>query len=413
MIRKTLTSGWTLRREGYPEVYRVDGMPKMVHDVLLENGVIETPWLPGKTLECRWVGESEWVYETRFDAPGDRGYLDLGGVYVLADVYLNGARLGSCANIYAPHRFGADFLPEGNDLKVVIHPGITPDGQKRTDVAYRTGRHDFDTYLGNNPFFCRAGLFRDVTVCCPGAGKSNSSAPWAVLDGGGGQVRLRASAPAGRRVAHRPDRGRRRGRHLGAGGEIRRARFSVDTMIPVPDPALWNPVGRGPAESVYADPRPGLRRAEADRRKKTVGFRTLDSPSPCISSSTAGLCASTAAGLAPVDQVTLVWNRSGRRKSCAGAEGNMNTVRVWCEGEPVPDGFYDLCDRMAFWSAGFLRSASAPRRPGNLPAGSGGDGGAAEHHPSIILGAAATRTGCGTSFITTASLILWLKPLKR
>ena len=44
----------------------VAAMPAMVHDVLLAQGKIEEPWLPGGTAKCFWMGGRDWVYALRF-----------------------------------------------------------------------------------------------------------------------------------------------------------------------------------------------------------------------------------------------------------------------------------------------------------------------------------------------------------
>lgn len=36
-------------------------MPATVHDILLLQGKIEAPWLPGGTEKCFWVGEQDWI----------------------------------------------------------------------------------------------------------------------------------------------------------------------------------------------------------------------------------------------------------------------------------------------------------------------------------------------------------------
>lgn len=43
-------------------------MPAMVHDVLLQNGKIDAPWLPGRAEKYQWVAEQDWVYAVRFRA---------------------------------------------------------------------------------------------------------------------------------------------------------------------------------------------------------------------------------------------------------------------------------------------------------------------------------------------------------
>jgi len=81
------SSGWT----------SIAAMPAMVHDVLLAQGRIETPWLPGRAEKCRWVAEQDWLYATTFavDAVRREARLRFNGLDTIVDVYLNGEKIAS------------------------------------------------------------------------------------------------------------------------------------------------------------------------------------------------------------------------------------------------------------------------------------------------------------------------------
>ena len=41
-------------------------MPAQVHEILLQEGLIEDPALLGAPAKCMWVAEKDWIYRCRF-----------------------------------------------------------------------------------------------------------------------------------------------------------------------------------------------------------------------------------------------------------------------------------------------------------------------------------------------------------
>lgn len=78
----------------------------------------------------RWVEEQIWVYRRCFDAPsvsiGKRAWLVFDALDLVADIYLNGEKIGSHANVFTPYRIDVTGkLKEGeNSLAVRIEGGL-------------------------------------------------------------------------------------------------------------------------------------------------------------------------------------------------------------------------------------------------------------------------------------------------
>ncbi|MEI3847093.1 MULTISPECIES: glycoside hydrolase family 2 protein [unclassified Microbacterium] len=127
--RRLLHEGWTVRAGGGPgpAAALTDPLPAevpgCVHVDLLAAGVIDDPFVDDNEAAQRWIGQTDWVYESSFDwhpGPAARHDLLFEGLDTIADVFLNGAALFSARNQHRPH--GADVtsqLREGtNRLEV-------------------------------------------------------------------------------------------------------------------------------------------------------------------------------------------------------------------------------------------------------------------------------------------------------
>jgi len=145
-------------------------MPMMVHDILLEYKVIETPWLPGRALACKWVAETDWIYSVKFQAdPEKTSFIRFDGMDVIVDVYLNGRYLGSHSNMHLPLRIDVtnNLKPE-NCLVIHFHTPFQSKGDQWETIhefkgmEVRHSTHNYDNYLGAVPYFCRIGVYDGV-----------------------------------------------------------------------------------------------------------------------------------------------------------------------------------------------------------------------------------------------------------
>jgi len=141
----SLNGAWKIRAcddmHGRPEHYLgpdadetlfIDAtVPGEVHLDLMAAGLIEDVHVGTGARKARWVEEDMWVYRRQFDAPPEAtgakaAWLVFDGLDLQADVYLNGARVGSHDNAYTPCRFNvAGMLREGtNTLAVQLQSGL-------------------------------------------------------------------------------------------------------------------------------------------------------------------------------------------------------------------------------------------------------------------------------------------------
>jgi beta-mannosidase len=130
MQRSELSTGWRLELQGgdppvrLPESIPAE-VPGTVHTDLLAAGLIPDPYLDLNEEAVQWVGKTEAVYETRFDAPetGDeRVDLVFEGLDTIATIELNGSIVGRTRNQHRSYRFDVRALirPTDNRLRVTF-----------------------------------------------------------------------------------------------------------------------------------------------------------------------------------------------------------------------------------------------------------------------------------------------------
>ena len=98
-----------LAPEFVPEGWLDSHVPEDVRTVLRRNGLI-TGHYYGKDVDAeRWIDDQDWVYYRTFYADGSltgaRHALHFEGIDTLAEIYLNGVRIGDCENMHIRHSF--------------------------------------------------------------------------------------------------------------------------------------------------------------------------------------------------------------------------------------------------------------------------------------------------------------------
>jgi beta-mannosidase len=106
-------------------------VPGDVHTALIRAGVLPDPYYDENPEACGWVEDYEWWYRTTFTVPadlrGERFELVFEGLDTLADVYLNGEKVGSAQNMFTPYRFDVTShlrLDGQNLLAICFHPVV-------------------------------------------------------------------------------------------------------------------------------------------------------------------------------------------------------------------------------------------------------------------------------------------------
>jgi beta-galactosidase/beta-glucuronidase len=121
--RQILSDGWRVREvppDDVPEHNHLPWLPAQVpghvHLDLMRAGVIPDPFARMHERAVAWVDDRDWVYETTFTVEEPApvyAFLEFQGLDTVAEIELNGERLGESDNMLVPHEF-----PVGGRLKI-------------------------------------------------------------------------------------------------------------------------------------------------------------------------------------------------------------------------------------------------------------------------------------------------------
>lgn len=350
-----------------PEWIAVPRMPAMVHDVLVAAGKIEQPWLPGAAEKCRWVAERDWLYAVNFTAPagGGESWLRFAGLDTIVDVYLNGERVASHENMFAPLAVNVSGrLRRSNTLVLHFHSVFDLSGAKPVplrivngDAARRVRRpnHNYGAYLGPQPYFSRVGVYDAVILEHNDGSVLEEVLPEATLDDAMTQgtvtvsvtgrsqspsveVRARVLAPDGARSAE-----------VRVPALVRNGAFTAQPALRVPKPQLWWPRGYGAQPLYRVEVTLSAGGAVQHTERRTLGFRRITMPS-LLHFVVNGVPVRLWGGcwVAPRWD-TAVWDPPRVAQLFKMAENaHFNVFRVWAQTESPRDDFYDMADARGF-----------------------------------------------------------------
>ncbi len=126
MHRLPLTGEWQFRKSD-SETWWPATVPGSVHTDLMELGLIPDPFVADNEKRVMWVAESDWVYRRTFTVDAammkeQRISLVCEGLDTLAEVTLNGVRLGATDNMFRRYTWDVKSLlrPEGENELVIL-----------------------------------------------------------------------------------------------------------------------------------------------------------------------------------------------------------------------------------------------------------------------------------------------------
>ncbi|MFI1192492.1 glycoside hydrolase family 2 protein [Micromonospora sp. NPDC020750] len=372
MTRQSLSEGWVLRAVPGPQVPSeiIDRavpatVPGCVHTDLLAAGLIPDPYLDDNETALAWIGRTDWVYETTFDAPpGDADRVDLAcaGLDTVATVTLNGAEVGRTENMHRGHRFGVTSVlrPGANTLTVRFDSPYRYAEEHRDRLGDRPNAYpepfNFIRKTACNfgwdwgPTVVTAGIWQDIALDAWSTARLATVRPLVTAADGVGRVELRVEVE---RAAEEPVTVRAEVAGVAVEAVVAAGQRTAALTVEVRDPALWWPRGYGEqplhplAVTLHA----------ADGRKldawsRRIGFRVvrLDT-APDEHGSAFALHVNDV----PVFVRGVNWipddafpNRVTRERlaerfdQAAGA--NINLLRVWGGGRYESGDFYELAD---------------------------------------------------------------------
>ena len=369
---------------------------------LARAGLLPPPEQGLAALEWRRFEGHQWLYSREFDAPavpeGGRAVLRFEGIDTLADVFLDGEKIGEAANMLVPHEFDVTsrLRPGRNTVQVLIRSAFL-EAQESTAAlhAFQEGTADRArirkaAHMGGWDIFPRlyvSGLWRSAALVVEGPVRI-SEAFWVTGDyvrdpGGENRCRVRSyfkvSAPAplyfggaaGLRLSIRPAGGG------AAVAEDLRPLETVSTCVELSASGfdLWWPAGAG-AQPLYdaavelVDSATGETLARDVRR---IGFRTvelerddnfgLDRPGKFLFRVNGEPIYVRGTNWVPTDAIPCRQAARIGETLALVEEANCNLVRVWGGGVYEPDRFYDWCDEhgLLVWQDFMTGCAQTPQ----------------------------------------------------
>lgn len=155
-------------------------VPGNVELDLMAANLISDPSIGSNVNQLRKYENYQWCYTRIFDTPSlqkdQRLELLFGGIDCLADIWLNGVKIGEAANMLIEHQFDiTDYLNTGkNTLQVIIRSAVM-DGQKNILGNFSIGNFPAEEAVYTRkaphmygwdimPRLVSAGLWRDVEL---------------------------------------------------------------------------------------------------------------------------------------------------------------------------------------------------------------------------------------------------------
>ena len=366
MITAEIHSGWQMRQAGWEE-FLPASVPGSVYHDLMQNGKMDDPFWRDNFPKALKRMDHDYEYKTEFAADkallkSDAVLLRFEGIDTVADVFLNGEKLGRTENMHRTFEFEVKDLlkEEGNELRVLLHSPTrfikeeykhnVADGSEEAMVGFANLRKAHCMFGWDwGPRLPDAGLWRPVKLL--GIEKARVDSVYVTQKHEDGKVTL----------------------HFDVDADVydREALMGYTVLITDPDgketlckgspeeivierPQLWWPNGFGAQPLYTVEVRLYAGGKQVDAWKKRIGLRTLtmhiekDAYGESFAHEVNGVQVfAMGADYIPEDSIFPRINEARTRellRQCK--EAHFNTIRVWGGGYYPDDWFYDACDEM-------------------------------------------------------------------
>ena len=366
MITAEIHSGWQMRQAGWEE-FLPASVPGSVYHDLMQNGKMDDPFWRDNFPKALKRMDHDYEYKTEFAADkallkSDAVLLRFEGIDTVADIFLNGEKLGHTENMHRTFEFEVKDLlkEEGNELRVLLHSPTrfikeeykhnVADGSEEAMVGFANLRKTHCMFGWDwGPRLPDAGLWRPVKLL--GIEKARVDSVYVTQKHEDGRVTL----------------------HFDVDADVydREALMGYTVLITDPDgketlckgspeeivierPQLWWPNGFGAQPLYTVEVRLYAGGKQVDAWKKRIGLRTLtmhiekDAYGESFAHEVNGVQVfAMGADYIPEDSIFPRINEARTRellRQCK--EAHFNTIRVWGGGYYPDDWFYDACDEM-------------------------------------------------------------------
>ena len=366
MITAEIHSGWQMRQAGWEE-FLPASVPGSVYHDLMQNGKMDDPFWRDNFPKALKRMDHDYEYKTEFAADkallkSEAVLLRFEGIDTVADIFLNGEKLGHTENMHRTFEFEVKDLlkEEGNELRVLLHSPTrfikeeykhnVADGSEEAMVGFANLRKTHCMFGWDwGPRLPDAGLWRPVKLL--GIEKARVDSVYVTQKHEDGKVTL----------------------HFDVDADVydREALMGYTVLITDPDgketlckgspeeivierPQLWWPNGFGAQPLYTVEVRLYAGGKQVDAWKKRIGLRTLtmhiekDAYGESFAHEVNGVQVfAMGADYIPEDSIFPRINEARTRellRQCK--EAHFNTIRVWGGGYYPDDWFYDACDEM-------------------------------------------------------------------
>jgi beta-mannosidase len=365
-----LNGDWQVAQEGKDD-WIPARVPGCIHTDLLAARKIPDPFYRENEQAVQWVGETNWIYRRRFDAPPDllardRVLLRCDGLDTLATLKLNGQEIGRANNMFRVWEFDVKpSLQAGeNEIEITFASPLPylREMEAKRKLPEWAGWHEPKgrAWVRKEPcnfgwdwapVLITCGIWRNIGL--RGFDQARLDDILILQNHSAGKVELEIQItaevlrqeplPAGVRVLHQE-------REIAATKtELTNGRGRV--VLTIGNPKLWWPAGLG-AQPLY-EVRVELRDAGGkilDRANKRIGLRTLkllapDAENPLRFEVNGVPFFAKGANWIPADSFAPRVTPEKLRRYVADAVAvNMNMLRFWGGGYYEEDALYDVCD---------------------------------------------------------------------
>jgi beta-mannosidase len=346
-------------------------VPGSVHTDLLAAELIPDPYLDGNEKLLSWIGLTDWRYSTTFvwnPAGADRVELAFGGLDTVAEIDLNGVRVGATRNMHRSYTFDVTArLKAGlNELVVVFRSPIRAADAASLSLGYRphVNHHPYNALRKMACSFgwdwgidtATSGLWKPVTLVSWSTARLGSVRPIATVDGTvgtgtgtSGQVAVHVDVA---RATDAPLQLTASVAGVSSTVELAAGATSASVNLTVPAVELWWPAGYGEHPLYDLEVTLAESGTELDRTSTRIGFRTVEldttpdesgTPFTIVVNGTPVFVRG--ANWIPDDAFLHRVTRDRYRARLEQAEFvGINLIRVWGGGIFETEDFYDLCD---------------------------------------------------------------------
>lgn len=367
-----LNGTWEMQREG-ENIWRSVAVPGSMYKDLLEHHEIEDPFYGENEPAARELSGYDYLYRRNFEVSGktlenDRNVLVCEGIDTLADITLNGVKIGHCENMHRIYRFDVThLLKKGtNTIEILFYSPLKyvreQDARKpiwgvaTTVPGYQHIRKAHCMFGWDwGPQLPDLGIWRDIYIEEIQGGRIDSVyvrqnnkgnlcnltvevCSELISDGDGLVLKYRLLDPDGKEIY----------------SESQKCEADNRFCTQVANPSVWWPNGYGEQPLYHVELSMMQDGIQVSQKTVTVGIRDFtvvrrkdrygESFSYCINGREIF-----ARGANYIPEDSILSRRSRERteqllEDCA--RSGFNCIRVWGGGYYPDDWFYDACDRL-------------------------------------------------------------------